>query len=286
MASFSWRQWTAITGGAILFTSLFFINRKPPKAETTTPQANGHTVQAVSIDSIFNQAEVQVPALVRERLNNIKGALSGSSPDAQFKLLTSIVRLYDSVGAQLPATFYIEKMAALQNSSDLWCRAGDNYYKCAEIVNPNARDPLLKRAITCYNSALSADSANIDAKIGKGECIVQGGGNPMEGIMMIEGVLKKDSNNEKAQIALGAFSIQSGQFPKAISRFKKVLKIDPSYIEAYLYLAQAYENSGDKSSAVLNLEKYNTFATDSAIKIQVNNYIKKLENDTTGQNNK
>jgi tetratricopeptide (TPR) repeat protein len=284
MASFSWRQWSAIAAGGTLFIALFFINRKPPKTDAGMPQKGGHASQSVSFDSIISQAEIQIPARIKPYIDKLKADLSSSANQAT--TLNLLIRTYDSVGAPIPASYYIEKLAASQNSSDLWCQAGDRYYRSAEIVNNNAHEPLIQRAISCYDNAIKIDSNNLSARVGKGQCIVQRGGSaPMEGIAMINAVLKKDSNNERAQIALGELSIESGQFPKAIYRFTKVLRIDPSYIEGYLYLAQAYENAGDKQSAIRNLEKYNTFAPDSAIKIQINNYIKKLKNETiTSQN--
>ena len=144
----------------------------------------------------------------------MKNAISGATQQVQTKLLDSIVRIYDSMGAQIPATLYTEKLATLQNSTGVWYQAGDRYYRCVDVVNNNARIPLLQKAMQCFDNSLKIDSNNLAARVGKGECIVQGGGSPMEGIAMIEGVLKIDSNNEKAQIALGNFSIQSGQLPR------------------------------------------------------------------------
>jgi len=133
----------------------------------------------------------------------------------------------------------------------------------------------------CFSSSIKIDSNYADAQVGLGECLVDGS-NPMQGIMTIEKVLKRDSNNRNAQIALGKFSIRSNQLPKAIYRFNRVLQIDPSYKEAYLYLAQCYEESGNKPEAIANLKKYRIFAPDSAIKADIDKYIKeKLENDTT-----
>jgi tetratricopeptide (TPR) repeat protein len=285
MASFSWRQWSAIIIGALLFTSLFFINRKLPKTDSGQQQGNGHAAQVISIDSIFSEAEAQVPEALKGKVDKIKNALTTDANEVQVRLIESIIDIYDSAGAQIPATYYTEKLATIEKSSSLWYNAGDRYYKCAEVVTNNARVPLLQRAMQCFDNSVKADSNNLSAIVGKGECIVQGGGNPMDGIKMINEVLKKDSNNEKAHIALGIFSIQSGQFPKAIYRFKKVLKLDPTYTEAYVYLAQASESSGDKASAISYLKKYSTFVRDSAIKMQVNNYIKKLENNTVEQQN-
>ena len=287
MASFSSRQWIAITGGVVLFASLFFINRKaPPKADASQVQSGGHASQAEAFDSVITQSEAQIPAAIKSRVDRINGAMGASNPQVQAKLLDSIIGIYDSIGAHIPATYYTEKLAGLQNSPGFWFEAGDRYYKSAEVMNNAARGTVLKRAIDCFGNALKIDSNYAEARVGMGECIVVMGTSPMEGIQMIEGVLKKDSNNEKAQIALGEFSIQSAQYPKAIYRFNKVLKIDPTYIEAYLYLAQAYESSGNKNTAISYLKKYSTFAKDTAIKSQVDNYIRKLENDTTAVQNK
>jgi tetratricopeptide (TPR) repeat protein len=286
MASFSSRQWIAITGGVVLFTALFFINRKAPaKADNGENQSNGHVGQIMGFDSVLIQSQAQIPSIIKVRIDKISGAVSSANPKEQAQLLDSIIHIYDSIGAHIPATYYTEKIAALENSSGFWFEAGDRYYKSAEILNAAARSTILERGITCFANALKIDSNYKDAQVGMGECIVAMGTNPMQGIQMIEGVLKKDSNNEKAQIALGEFSIQSAQYPKAIYRFNKVLKIDPTYIEAYLYLAQAYESSGNKNTAISYLKKYSTFAKDTAIKNQVDNYISKLENDTTSVKN-
>lgn len=287
MASFSSRQWLAIIAGLILLISLFFINRKsPPKDDSGQSQANGHTGQVQDFNSLLLQAENQVPASVKSRIDGINKVLGTTPQPGQGRYIDSIVNLYDSVGAQIPANYYIEKLAQLQNSASLWFQAGDGYYKAAELMNAAARGSILQRGIACFTNALKIDSNFMDAKVGMGECIVESGTNPMEGIAMIEGVLKRDSNNEKAQVALGEFSIQSGQYAKAIYRFNRVLKIDPSYIQAYLYLAQAYENSGNKPDAISNLKKYSTFAKDSALKSQVDKYIEKMENDTNSPKNK
>lgn len=281
MATFSWRQWTAITAGVLLFGSLFFINRRPTgkDAEQNTA-SNGHAAKSISIDSIFSQAEMQVPASVKADVDKIKSGIASADNQAKAKLLDSIVGIYDSIGAQIPATYYTEKLASLKNSTELWYQAGDRYYKCAEVVRSDARAAILQRAIECFDNSLKIDSNNLASIVGKGECIVEGGGSPMEGIGLIEGVLRKDSNNEKALVALGVFSIQSAQYPKAIARFQKVLKIDPSFTEAYVYLAEASEKSGDKQAAITYLKKYNTFVRDTSIKNQINSYINKLESGT------
>ena len=74
-------------------------------------------------------------------------------------------------------------------------------------------------------------------------------GMPMKGIAILLEVVKKDPNNLKANMSLGTFAIKSGQFDKAIDRFKGIIAQKPSP-DAYFYLATAYENLGKKKEAI------------------------------------
>jgi tetratricopeptide (TPR) repeat protein len=284
MASFSSRQWIAILITTVLFIGLFFINRKAPAKAGEASQPSAHAGKGISFEQILTEAKSQIPDNQKNVINKLDDKLSNASSSDQPTIIQSIINAYDSVGDQLNATYYIEKLADLKKDPGLWYHAGDRYYRAVQMVKTDAHDAVLQRALDCFNKSLSLDSTNADAKVGLGQCLVQQGQNPMQGIMMIEGVLKKDSNNEKAQIALGAFSIQSAQYPKAIYRFKRVLQIDPAFIEAYLYLAETYEGMGNKQEAISNLEKYSTVAKDTAIKSQVNSYIRKLKGDTIQKN--
>jgi tetratricopeptide (TPR) repeat protein len=89
-------------------------------------------------------------------------------------------------------------------------------------------------------------------------------------------VEKTDSNNVNLQLNFAFFSERSGQWDKAIARFEKVLKIQPDFIEAYLHLADAYEQKGDKANAIKSLEKYKNLVDDVTIKTEVQDYINKL----------
>ncbi len=281
MSSFKGRQWLTIAGGAILLASLFFVNRKSPQKAATMPFAGKDSSAAhVSFDSLVDQAQKQLTGWAKIKIDAATKALNGAGSEKKVQLYDTIIKVYDSIGMELQANYYLEKEAGIQHSLQKWRQAGEGYYNFALLMNPAARTVVLQRALNCFTNALKIDSADLDSRVGMGQCIVESGGNPMEGISMIEEVLKADSDNFKAQLALGEFSIQSGQYPKAIARFKKILKLSPSYIKAYLYLAQAYESSGDKKTAVSYLKKYSTFATDTSLKRQVDEYITKFESDT------
>jgi tetratricopeptide (TPR) repeat protein len=282
MSNFSSRQWIAIAGGLVFFSLLFFINRKAPPSDNAVQQS-GHAgnTDTVNFDQVITQSEDSLPISQKQQIDRINNALASSPDSVHPHLYAQLVKLLDSVGQPILSAYYTEKLADVEKSAPLWTHAGQQFYDYAALSKETMKNVLVKQAEQCFNHAIKLDSADADARVGLGECLVDGT-NPMQGIATIEGVLQKDSNNRNAQIALGKFSIRSAQFEKAIYRFNRVLVIDPSYKEAYLYLAQAEEGVGNKHEAIANLKKYRIFAPDSSMKAEIDNYIKeKLENDTT-----
>jgi tetratricopeptide (TPR) repeat protein len=282
MSTFSSRQWIAIAGGIVFFSLLFFINRKAPPSNTPTPaQESGHAGKTVDFDQVITASEDSLPPTEKKLTEQLKAALQHSPDSLQPHILAKLIQVLDSIGQPIISAYYTEKLAATEKSAGLWAHAGQQFYDYSSLSKQELNGVLIQQATNCFNHSLQIDSNYADARVGLGECLVDGS-NPMQGIATIETVLQKDSNNRNAQIALGKFSIRSTQFEKAIYRFHRVLAIDPTYKEAYLYLAQSYEGEGNKKEAIANLKKYRIFAPDSSIKNEIDRYIKdKLESDTT-----
>jgi tetratricopeptide (TPR) repeat protein len=129
----------------------------------------------------------------------------------------------------------------------------------------------------CYSRGLKLKPNDVDAKIMLASCFVEGTQNPMDGITMLREVEKTDSNNVKLQLSFAFFSVKSGQLDRAIERFKKVLRIDSTYIEAYLHLADAYEQQGNTALTIRALEKYGEKTTDPTARIEIGKYIQQLK---------
>jgi Tfp pilus assembly protein PilF len=96
-------------------------------------------------------------------------------------------------------------------------------------------------------------------------------------LALLREVEKTDSNNVKLQLTFAFFSVKSQQWDKAIKRFDKVLEIDPLYIEAYLHLADAYEQQGQTNKTIEMLEKYASLTEDAMAKQEVLKYIEQLK---------
>jgi thioredoxin-like negative regulator of GroEL len=77
---------------------------------------------------------------------------------------------------------------------------------------------------------------------------------PMQAVMAIADVAKKFPTNVKANFTLGVMSMQTGQYSKALNRFKVVLEEDPLNGDAYLLYARSQMFLGDSTAAKSVLE--------------------------------
>ena len=76
----------------------------------------------------------------------------------------------------------------------------------------------------------------------------------MQGIALLREVVAQDPNNINANLNLGLFSMKSGQFDKAVQRFKIIIAHKPDF-ESYFYLAETYKQLGQKPEAIAAYEK-------------------------------
>jgi tetratricopeptide (TPR) repeat protein len=171
-----------------------------------------------------------------------------------------------------------ENKALVSGKADDYFLAGNRYYNAVRFTSDNSERPVLyQAAIRCFSQGLKKDPRNTDARIMLASCYVEGSSEPMQGIRLLQEVERTDSNNVKLQLTFAFFAAKSGQLDKAISRFKKVLAIDSTYIEAYLHLADAYEQQGDMQATIRMLERYAALTDDVTARIEVNKYIDQLK---------
>ena len=81
---------------------------------------------------------------------------------------------------------------------------------------------------------------------------IQDADNPqsqMKGILQMRSLSEKHPENADLQWNMGLFSIQSGQYEKAVARFEKVINLDAQRLDAYMQLAMSYLALQDTSAA-------------------------------------
>jgi tetratricopeptide (TPR) repeat protein len=117
------------------------------------------------------------------------------------------------------------------------------------------------------------------ARTAEAVALVQGQ-DPMRGIMMLREIVQEDPANAEAHWHLGLFSVQSGQYDKALERFKKVAELDPAgYPDVWFYLGRTYATLDSIPQAIASLEQYKTLATDTAIINGVDRFLLELKNE-------
>ncbi|MCB9032581.1 MAG: tetratricopeptide repeat protein [Chitinophagales bacterium] len=119
----------------------------------------------------------------------------------------------------------------------------------------NNKDSIISNNISTFanqslEKVLEKNPDDVDAKIMQAEYFVLQGENPMQGIGILKSIIDKDPHNEKALMALGRFSLQSGQFDKARERFKQVLEHNNQNTEALYFLAITEAEAGNKETAI------------------------------------
>lgn len=181
--------------------------------------------------------------------------------DVNSQLITANTQLAnfwkDSARSFEPYAYYLSEAAMLDKSEK-------NLTFAAQLILDNLRSEQdeaklnwkTAKAIALFEKAIELNPANDDLKVGLGSCYIFGKGRvggpeeTMKGVQQLLSVVRRDSNNMKAQMMLGVGGFVSGQYDKAIERLKKVINAQPDNIEAVAFLADTYAAKGDKTEAI------------------------------------
>jgi len=259
----------------VLFVLLFLA----PKTHTGDLKAKGSEFKpAETVASIETFITMATKSLKPEEKSTYDALLASAKSSKVDTAYVSVVEFWDKQKRPDFASYFVEQIAERKQTSLAYVKAGDRYYYSVRFIKDNNEIPALyQSAIRCYEKAIEKDAKNVDAKIQLAACFVEDAKDPMKGIGLLREVEKTDSNNVKLQLTFAFFSVKSQQWDKAIKRFNKVLEIDPLYIEAYLHLADAYEQQGQTNKTIEMLEKYASVTDDAMAKKEVLKYIEQLK---------
>ena len=109
----------------------------------------------------------------------------------------------------------------------------------------------------------------LDAIVDEAEAMMQSGqGPPMQPILLLKDVLTVDQNHERALERLGFYSMQSGQWNKAVDRYHHLTQIRPEVEMYWLNKSRSLLQMGDTTAALTTAQEYlNTYpeATEIAL---------------------
>lgn len=274
--------------GAILLLGAFLFTRnitgliepaKGDKAAASGQMSPGEQIaNSLTLDAASEGGKGAISKALITDIAALERQYQSASGDDKIGFAKKLVQKWNDVEQITPAAMYLEVIAEDNPSTENWVSTGDAFMKAYGRTQDTLAQPaLLQRANMAFKKALEKDSTNLDAKTGLGSTIVNGLGAPMQGIAMLLDVVSKQPNNIKANMNLGLFSIKSGQFDKAIPRFKTVVAQEPSP-EAYFYLATAYENLNQNKEAISAYLESKKLAADLSLSGFIDKKVTELRN--------
>jgi tetratricopeptide (TPR) repeat protein len=275
-------QWITLLIGICLVGVLYFFGKTSLAKKTKSPLAEQPTdASSFNSDSILNLAKRQLNPEQAVRINTLENSISrGDIKEQQLKIYHQLAHFWaDTVGVFEPYAWYLAEAARLENSEKTLTFAArlflDNLQSDEEAAR---RKWKALQAKDLYERSLKINPGNDSAKIGLGACYLFGNisATPMEGILMIRGIVEKDSNNVYAQLMLAKGSLISGQYDKAINRLLTIHRLEPGNAEVILMLADIYERTGDKASAIEWYQKSIAYINRQDVKAEIEKRIKEL----------
>ena len=274
-----------ISIAALTLVVLLFVfgSTVAPKSNEQVPVIN--PAKSFDIHKFIDEEKKHLSASQIVNLDKLENSVTRG--DVNNQLITANTQLAnfwkDSIKSFEPYVYYLSEAALLDKSEK-------NLTFAAQLILNNLRaEPdeaklnwKTAQAIALFEKAIELNPNNDDLKVGLGSCYILGKGRvggpeeTMKGIQQLLSVVRKDSNNMKAQMMLGVGGYVSGQYDKAIERLQKVIKAQPDNVEAVAFLADTYAAKGEKAEAIkwYNLSK--RLVNDTHYSQEVDERIKSL----------
>lgn len=251
--------------GAILFVLLFLAD----KTNLTNKKKTGIEVNATSVTQSNG---IILPALQDPGLQSLAIEAEKAEGEAQIEALTALVDTLEASRNMAHAAKYAQSLAVLESSLQNQLKAGTLAYKATQSTLVQADSNLFRtfsdQAMNSLEGVIEEDAENEEALLYLGLSYVESRlpQNAMRGIMTIRKVLDINPENVGASMQLGDFSMQTGQWEKAASRFLKVLELDPSNDEARFKLAVSYAQLEKTTEAIRELDRVINESTNDELK--------------------
>jgi len=256
------------------------------KPKETRSSAGAKITEARSGSANINVEYVSAPAKqaigtsIATEISNLESNLKNDGSDAdKLKLEKELAKKWDDVNQPAPGAFYYEAIARSENTYQNWINAGDRFNEAYKDGTDTLAQPVfVANAVEAFQNAQKLNPNGLDAKTGLGVAYVNGGApSPMQGIALLLDVVKQDPDNRKANLNLGMFAMKSGQYEKAVDRFKGMIA-QKEELEPYFYLAESYKQLGMKKEAIDAYEKCKILLPDPTFGQRIDGFIKELKN--------
>jgi len=251
---------------------------KPKATRTNAGVAGGAQTSNISVATVSAAGKIAIGAALSGKINDLENQLKNTPENNKPALEKQLATQWDDDNQPAPAAFYYMEVARKENKFEDWLNAGNRFNDSYKLTQDTSSQALfVANAAEAFQNALKLKSESLEAKTGLGIAYVNGGVMPMQGIKLLLEVVKLDSKNVSANLNLGLFSMKSGQYAKAVDRFKAVIAAKPGF-EPYFDLAETYTQLGKKTEAIAAYQKCKELMPDPVFGQRIDEYIKELKN--------
>ncbi|MCI4669104.1 MAG: tetratricopeptide repeat protein [Bacteroidia bacterium] len=252
--------------GAILFILLFLAD----KTNLTNKKKTG--LEVADISGPGQNEGINLPKLEDPKFLSLINEVEKAEASTKAGILRTLVDSLDRNFQWAYAAKYADVLLAAESSLQNQQKAGVLAYKATQTTMVQADSVLFRKfsdkAMTYLEEVVQKEEQNEEALLYLGLSYVKSGlqQNAMRGIMTIRSVLDINPDNVEASMQLGDFSMQTGQWEKASSRFLKVLKLNPNNDEARFKLAMTYAQLEKTTEAIQELDRVIKESTNDELK--------------------
>ncbi|WP_374948122.1 tetratricopeptide repeat protein [Mucilaginibacter sp.] len=252
---------------------------KPTETRTNTAGVASATKQAASIN-VASVSALALPSLdptVSQQIKSLENKLKTAADAGKLDIQKQLAGIWDTANQPAAAAFYYQEVASKNNDFADWVNTGNRFNEAYKASQDTAAQMTFSAsAVEAFENATKLKPADLEAKTGLGIAIVNGGGMPMKGIGLLLEVVKQQPDNHAANLNLGMFAMKSGQYDKAVTRFKRMVAVKEE-VEPYFYLAESYKQLGQKPEAIAAYEKCKELMGDPVASQRIDEYIKELK---------
>lgn len=281
------KQIAVIAAVVVITGYLYFLPVKPLALAKAADRGTGKVAGAterpnvnVTVNMVSATAKTVIAQDQATKITGLEAQLrSATSDDDRLALQKQLASQWDAASQPAPAAFYYMDIARKQNTAADWITAGNHFNDAYKLTQDTTAQPFFDgQAMEAFQNAMKLQPESLDAKTGLGIAYVNGGGTPMQGIALLLDVVRQDPKNWNANFNLGLFSMKSGQFEKAVERFKIASASKPGNVEPVFYLAESYKQLGLRKEAIDAYQKCKQLMPDPTFDQKMDQYIKELSN--------
>lgn len=143
---------------------------------------------------------------------------------------------------------YLESIAESSGASEDIVSAARTYATGAQQVEDDMHRTILReKTLSLYDAVIAQKNDAFQEELEKALFLIKvpDADNPMMGVLSLVEVSKKYPDQPAVFVHLGKFSIQTGQWDKALERLEQAYDLDPENQETICLLSSVYQEMGD-----------------------------------------